>query len=276
MTSLQKVIKYCATAFAIFLIVAIIGGISTGLLAITGISSFKNQLEEKKENAYIENEKELKPFELSGEKIEKVEIDVLSANIVIETGDEFSVKYSGDDFEFEQKNNKLEIENDSKLGAVGQLLIKVPEKMEFKKFSLSSGAGNMSIKNLTCYELDFDLGAGKTNIDSLTVKSCGEIDAGAGELNVTNGNMNNVEISLGLGKCEIRALFKGKSSVDTGLGQTNLVLLGSKENYTLKCETGLGEFKVENERLTKNSTVGQGESFIEVDGDIGKVNINFE
>lgn len=276
MTSFQKVIKYCATAFAIFLIVAIIGGLSSTLLAITGISSFKNQLEDRKEDTYIENEKELKSFDLSGEKIEKVEIDVLSANVVIETDDEFSVRYSGANFEFEQKNNKLEIENDSNFGTVGQLLIKVPEKMEFKKFTLSSGAGNVSIKNLVCYELDFDLGAGQTDVDSLTVKRCGEIDTGVGELNITNGDMNNVEISLGLGKCEIKTAFKGENSVDTGLGQTNLVLLGAKEAYTLKCETGLGEFKVENERLTKNSTVGQGKNLIEVDGNIGKVNIDFQ
>lgn len=276
MTSFQKIIKYCANTFAIFLIIGIIGGASSALLAITGISTIKDRVEENKESVYIEDENNFQQLELSNKKVEKLKIDVLSANIVIRTGKEFSVKYSGVNFDFEQKDNKLEIENESDFSSVGQLLITVPEKMAFKKFTLNSGAGNVSIENLACDELDLDLGAGQTNIDYLAVKKEGEIDTGVGKMDISSGVINNLEASLGVGQSVIKAELKGKSKVDSGIGKLNLILVGDGSAYTLKTKAGIGELKIDGEKLTGNKTVGNGENYITIENGIGAVDVRFE
>ena len=50
MTSFQRIIKLVADAIAIGLVVSIIGGASTFILAISGITSIKNEIEEAKAN----------------------------------------------------------------------------------------------------------------------------------------------------------------------------------------------------------------------------------
>ncbi len=274
MTTFQKIIKYCATALAVFLIVTIIGGAVTAMLAISGVNSLKNEIKENKAEF-----SQLKEYTVSGE-VEKLDIEVGAADIVIEKGDTLTVKYSGVNFDFSEEKGKLEIENDddSFLGidAAGKLIITVPGKMSFKKVALNAGAGDVYIESLSCDSLDLDLGAGQLDIDSVKVKKDANIDGGAGEMAIASGDINNLDISLGVGKAEIKALLGGKSTVEAGVGELVLTLQGGKDDYTIMAETGIGEFRVDGDRISDGDTVGDGANLVEIEGGIGAVRVNFE
>ncbi len=281
MTSFQKIIKYCATAFAIFLIVTIIGGAVTGLLAISGLTSLKNGIEENKADSAS-----LQQYTLKTDKIEKLDIDVGAADIIIVKGDVFKIEHTSDSFDFKQKQGTLKIESELD-DASGfflffsasdkkQLLITVPEKMSFEKVSICAGAGDIYIESLKCDELDFDLGAGQLEADYIKVKKQGDIDGGAGEITVLSGNMKDMDISLGVGETNITAKLDGKNEIDTGVGEFNLTLMGEKSDYTVSAETGIGEFKVGGEKISDSYNVGDGESLIDIDGGIGSVKVEFQ
>ncbi len=280
MTSFQKIIKYCATAFAIFLIVTIIGGAVTGLLAISGLTSLKNDIEENKADSAS-----LQQYTLKTDKIEKLDIDVGAADIIIEKGDAFKIEHTSDSFDFKQKQGTLKIESELD-DASGfflffsgsdkkQLLITVPEKMSFEKVSINAGAGDIYIESLKCGELDFDLGAGQLEADYIKVKKQGNIDGGAGEITVLSGDMKDMDISLGVGKTNITAKLDGKNEIDTGVGEFNLTLMGEKSDYTISAETGIGVFKVEGASIVGEGVIGNGDSAIDIDGGIGAVNVEF-
>lgn len=274
MTSFQRIIKYCATALAIFLIVTIIGGAITALLAVSGVKSLKNEIKENKAEF-----SELKQYTLTSEKIDKLDIDVGAVDIIIEKGESLTVKYSGVNFGFEQEKNKLEIENDSDgvfgFDAVGKLLVTVPEKMSFEKVSLCAGAGDIYIESLNCGSLDLDLGAGEVEIDSLRVKTMASIDGGAGEMTIASGFISNADISLGVGQTVISAQLSGKNEIDAGVGELRLTLEGEKESYTVSADTGIGDFRVGGERVSDGDVVGSGENLVDIDGGIGVVRVEF-
>lgn len=274
MTTFQKIIKYCATALAVFLIVTIIGGAVTALLAISGVKTLKNDIKENKAEF-----SELKEYSVSSE-VEALDIEVGAADIVIEKGDKLTVRYSGVNFDFSEEDGKLEIENDddSFLGfdAAGKLVVTVPDKKSFKKVALSAGAGDIFIESLSCGSLDLDLGAGQIDIDYIRAKNDANIDGGAGEMVIASGDINNLDISLGVGKTELKALLTGKSTVEAGVGELVLTLQGKKDDYTVFAETGIGEFSVDGERVSDGYTVGDGAGLVEIEGGIGAVRVNFE
>lgn len=274
MTTFQKIIKYCATALAVFLIVTIIGGAVTALLAISGVKTLKNEIKENKAEF-----SELKEYTV-GSEVEALDIEVGAADIVIEKGDKLTVRYSGVNFDFSEEDGKLEIENDddSFLGfdAAGKLVVTVPDKMSFKKVALSAGAGDIFIESLSCGSLDLDLGAGQIDIDYIRAKNDANIDGGAGEMVIASGDINNLDISLGVGKTELKALLTGKSTVEAGVGELVLTLQGKKDDYTVFAETGIGEFSVDGERVSDGYTVGDGAGLVEIEGGIGAVRVNFE
>ena len=274
MTTFQKIIKYCATALAVFLIVTIIGGAVTALLAISGVKTLKNEIKENKAEFSA-----LKEYSVSSE-VEALDIEVGAADIVIEKGDKLTVRYSGVNFDFSEEDGKLEIENDddSFLGidAAGKLVVTVPDKMSFKRVALSAGAGDIFIESLSCGSLDLDLGAGQIDIDYIRAKNDANIDGGAGEMVIASGDINNLDISLGVGKTELKALLTGKSTVEAGVGELVLTLQGKKDDYTVFAETGIGEFSVDGERVSDGYTVGDGAGLVEIEGGIGAVRVNFE
>ena len=79
MTTAQKIIKYCAIAFAVFLIVSIIGGIIGAVSSVPLLVSDGDGVGEMKTYAVTDEVKNL-------------EIDLSGARLEIKTGDRFAVE----------------------------------------------------------------------------------------------------------------------------------------------------------------------------------------
>ena len=102
--------------------------------------------------------------------------------------------------------------------------------------ALEAGAGKVIIEELKAKKLDFDLGAGKVEIDNLLVLDDAEIDGGAGAIKITNSAINNLELDLGVGKLELTSKLTGYNKIDSGIGETNIDLVGNESDYKIKVE----------------------------------------
>ena len=54
-----------------------------------------------------------------------------------------------------------------------------------------------------------------------------------------------------------------------------MILLGSKDDYKIELDKGVGEARLDGESMRDDSVHGSGENFIQIDGGIGEINIEF-
>ena len=268
MTTFQKVIKYLALAFAIFLIVTIFGGILTGLTGISYLTSNKD----------TEIVGKMQSFALSGE-ISSLSVDLSGAEFTIQTADKFEVESNHKYISVKEDNGKLRIKETKKNFATSpkgiKVILSIPENFVFDDVMIDTGAGKMKIDALACDVLELSLGAGKADIKNLTANSQSKIDGGAGELNIDGGKLCNLSLDMGVGKLTLKSRIEGESELDYGVGETDLILLGSKNDYRIELDKGIGQSTFEGESMIDDSVYGTGENFIEIDGGVGEIKIEF-
>lgn len=268
MTQLQKIIKYSAMAFAIFLTVSIVGSIVSGIALFTGIQSAKNKTDGDMPGTTYENT------------IEKLDIDVAGVDLTIKVGESLSVETNNDNITQKEKNGKLTIteKKHNWLGTEveGTLIIIIPKDTILKDVEIDAGAGKVEIRDLTTQNLDLTLGAGKVEIRNLTVTQATEIDGGAGNLAIMDSTMHNLDLDMGIGELEFVSKVTGNSDIDFGIGKANITLIGSLADYRLRMSAGIGKTTIDGESMTNGTYYGEGSSLINMEGGIGAVEIVFQ
>ena len=269
MNSAQKVIKYLALAFAIFLSVSIIGGIIMGLTGISYILSGKND----------DAVGEMQVYPIEGD-ISSLSVSLSGAELTIKTADKFSVESNHKYISVKTENGQLCISETKKLFSVHpkgvSVILSIPEDFVFDEATVETGAGRVEINSLSADVLTLSLGAGEAEIKNLTASSRADIDGGAGKLTINGGRLCNLKLDMGVGELILKSRIEGQSYIDNGIGETKLTLLGSREDYRIEIDKGIGEAKLEGESMRDDSVYGAGKNHIEIDGGIGAINIVFQ
>lgn len=225
MNSAQKVVKYLAMAFAIFLIVTIFSGIIYGVL---GIATAGKLIGDNSTIATKCQGDEEKPC---------LEIALSISNLEIKKGSQLHVETKNEKVGITQDDHKLIIIEKGRHLFESyhdrEVIVYVPEDMEFEKVGISGGVGSIYIENLQTKELEMALGVGETKIDSLKA--------------------DNAKISTGIGE------------VSVGLGS-------EARDYEIKVEKGLGDITL-NGKSTSSGVHGSGPKKIEINGGIGAIGI---
>lgn len=265
MTSGQKAIKCLATVFAIGLIVSIIGGI----LSFIGFVTYKD-----------DGIKELEKVYTSNKEIKSLTLDIAASELLIEKGSELTVTTNNKYIKCEEKKDGLVIEETKhnyffNFNKNSKVILTIPENYTFDRVKLETGAGLIDIETLNASIVDLDLGAGKVEIDYLKVTEKAEIDGGAGKMTINNAEIKNLDFDMGVGESNINGSLIGRSNIDCGVGRLNLNIYGSEEDYTLKFSKGIGEIKVNDMHIENNTTLGSGINYLDIDGGVGAIEVNF-
>ncbi len=273
MTTAQKIIKYCAVAFAIFLIITIISAVLSagyGLLNAIGIINFK-------ENSLLEN---MVTISDDAEEFLSLNLDIKSSNLQIKTGDKFEVKTNNSNIKYSNENGSIKIKEDKLTNwlfgkiDIGELIIYIPENMkQIDEVKINIGAGTVFIEQLNTKNLYLDLGAGNVAIDKLTVSEESKINGGAGNININSGEIANVDLDLGVGNTKIKSSVTGNSKIDTGVGELNLYLTLESSEYKIEVDKGIGKITFNDDKILDNTIIGNGENYIKINGGIGNINI---
>lgn len=266
MTQFQKVIKYLAIGLAALLAVSIIGGI---LGAVGSLGGFVF------EDATTE---EMKTYTVSSD-ISRLRVKISAADITIKQGEAFAVESNLKNLTVEDKNGELTVkEKEGRFGnyANASLVLTVPTGTVFEKAEIETGAGRLTADALSAEVLDCDFGAGEIQIDSLFASTKADIDGGAGRITVSDGNINNLDFDMGVGQLNFTAALTGVSDFDLGVGESNLTLIGSKDDYTLDVEKGLGEITVDGYSVSNSTDIDNGQNRVDISGGVGAVNIKFK
>ena len=267
MTTFQKIIKYLAMAFAIFLSISIITGICSALLTVTYIFS-GNASDEMTHEYDITNT------------ITSLSVNISAAELEIKTGDKFNVETNHKYLKCEEKDDVLKISETRKLFASYpkgmKVILTIPKESVFDYVDISTGAGSVTIDELSSNILDIDIGAGELNAQRLDALYKSEIDGGAGSITINGGRLNNADIDVGVGELNLCGELLGKSSIDYGVGETNLVLIGTADDYRIELDKGIGEATLDGSKMGDDSVYGAGNNTIEIDGGVGELKIIFK
>lgn len=274
MTSLQKIIKYLAVAFAIFLIVSIISSI-----LMVSYSLFNNfGLIGKNQDVITD---ELKIISNEIDKIVSLKIDLNYTNLCIKKGNNFEVKTNNTKITFKNNNGNIILKESDKYllndeGLESNLVIYIPNNISIlDKVFIDSDAGKINIEWLNTKELYFELGAGKVYMENAVVTNNTLIRGGAGKTELVNCNLNNLKANLDVGEFSFNGLLIGNNEINSGVGIVNIYLTSRINDYTINANKGLGSITLNNKELESNKVYGTGDNYLKVNGGIGKININY-
>ena len=274
MTTLQKVIKYLALAFAIFLTVSIVGGIlsAVGLLG----SLFSDDDAE-----WGDVIGETKTYTVSSE-ISDLNIQINAADFYIKEGNGFSVESNLKNLEVDEKNGCLTLKDLTKIKLNGSnayenavLTISVPVGTVFDNVNITTGAGRFTVDSLSAASIGFELGAGDVTISKLIAEKSANIEGGAGRITISDGAIKNLDLEMGLGQLNLTSALTGDCNLDSGVGEMNVTLLGSKDDYELDIEKGIGNITVDGKNVTDFGSSGNGANEVDIHGGVGAINVRF-
>lgn len=267
MTQFQKIVKYLATAFAIFLSVCIIGGACTVFASIYML--------------FIQPEKPVidATNHTFTTEITKLDIDVNAANLSITVGEDFSVKSNIENLDVKENNGKVKIYEPKRFlpNSNGvNLDITIPTFNSLEEVKIETKAGKVDIEQLYADKIDFIFGAGEVKIGDLVAYDKADIDGGAGAITIDDSELNSIEFDMGVGELNLTGKLTGRNKFNFGVGEANINLEGTKEDYSFKIDKGIGDARIEDVKLKDDSVYGAGNNYIDIDGGIGAINIKFK
>ena len=135
MTTAQKIIKYLALGFALFLTITIISSILGVIYGLANILGLRNN-DSNKELGNIE-------WEQTSNLATYLDIDVKYTNLTLKTGENFFAQSSSKDIEIQQYGNKLKIEDKSRHNWFSNndaenLIIYIPQELKFEKVEIAA------------------------------------------------------------------------------------------------------------------------------------------
>ena len=272
MTTTQKIIKYLAIAFALFLVISIfsiIFGLSREI--ISSINSDKRDSKLLEEYTTISN---------NVNNIESFKIDISNDDIEIKEGEKFEVKTNDPDVKFYHENSKVKIKTDKTFSwhlsnsSRGTIIIYLPNEFNITELDLNLGAGKIDIDKIFVETLLMDLGAGTMTAKEINVYEKATINGGAGNINIYSGTINNLNLKLGAGNASIQSDLTGSNTLTTGVGKLNLGLSRSKDNYKFDISKGLGNIILNDFDVSEDILIGDGETKIKISGAVGNIIIN--
>lgn len=272
MTTAQKVIKYLAIAFAIFLIVNIISAILCGIFGFAFIFGIKT------DNEKIRGEMISTNFEY--EDIKTLDIDIAFSSLEIKSGEELKIETHSNSINCRKNNQTIQVEeknynwlskNNSR-----DLIIYIPDDLEFDKIKINTGAGRISIEKIKTKKLYLEIGAGETRIEELEVTDKADIDGGAGKVTILSGIINDLHLDMGVGKVEINAKLIGNTDIDAGIGELAINVEAPEEDYKVKASKGIGNINIDGKNISSDAIYGDGNNYIKIDGGIGNIKVEFK
>lgn len=275
MTTAQKIIKYIATAFAIFLIITIISAILSGgyalLVAFGLIHTNQNMVTE-----------DLKVISSEVKEVSTLKLELAFTNLEIKTGDNFKVETNNSKIAFTNNNGNIKIKEENRNwlnnnNRASNLIIYIPEdRTAIDETKIETRAGKINIEKLNTQSLYLELGAGDVHIENVIVTEEVKIDGGVGKTELKSCEINNLKANLGMGEFVFKGKLTGKSEIDSGVGAINIDLMDNKKNYTIDVSKGLGNVTLDGQKLEMDRVYGSGENYLDIDGGIGEIKIDFK
>lgn len=276
MNEFQKIIKYLAMGFGIFLTFIIITGIVSAVIGLSGVFSSGSSVNTTNITERYDN-------------VKSIEIDHGVGKLYILEGTEDQVVVEGsnipEDYIIEKNfsgtlkiKNKVNVFNIVGINNNNKSTIRVylPEGFVAEKFEINAGAGNVELNDITAKQLEIDAGAGNITGNRIYADFF-DLDGGVGNIELKDIEFLGSDIDCGVGNIELSGNLLGKNKLECGVGEISIDLYGSPDDYKLTVEKGLGNIKVNGEKYSNVSWNNiTATNSLSISGGLGNIDINFQ
>ena len=210
--------------------------------------------------------------------IHSLDIQMNAADFKIKLGDEFSVESNLKYLSVSEKDGVLTIVDEAKSSSNYSnaiLTLYVPNGIVFDDVYITTGAAKLTVNTLSANSLELKLGAGDVRFESLNASSNADIKGGAGQITIASGTLNDLTLEMGVGELDLSVALLGNSNLKFGVGESNLTLIGSKDDYKVDVEKGLGSIFVDGKDVSDFDGSGNEQNHINIEGGVGAINIAF-
>jgi hypothetical protein len=284
MNSFQRVIKYCAIAFAVLLAIGII---SFMVNVVYGVVTFASG------RGFRTNDNDYKTinFDETFTGVTGLDIDNSTGTLGIEVGDTFRVEGRNvfEGFKAEVNNDGTLIVSDNESGfrfwgfhingfnsPNSKITVYVPADFVAEEVRIETGAGAVNLEDFSTDYLYISAGAGNINGRNLVADKV-KVEGGVGSINLGNVTFENTNFNCGVGNVYISGVLLEENSFDCGVGEVELELTGDINDYNLDIESGVGSIRVNGKKIEEMEETNRfADHSIEVDGGVGSVRIDIE
>lgn len=263
MTAKQRVIKYLALAFAVFLIVSF----------AVGIFEVLSSLLEMEVNKPVGTDY-LYSYVVS-DSVSELKISVSAADLRITTGDSFSISTDNENVKCSENGSVLSLSDKEKfnISHEGEIVVQLPPGKIFEKITLDAGAGEITVERLDAGKLSMNLGAGDFFADEMNISAEAFIGCAAGEFTVKKGTLSNLEMDMAVGDVALYCTLKGNTEINCGIGDIDIRLPEALSEYRIEVDKGICSATLDGKSMEDEKAYGSGPSKIEIDGAVGDISI---
>ena len=159
----------------------------------------------------------------------KLDIELKYDELILEEGDSFCVRVyddSGKNVTVKESSDTLKVRSTKKLSKTRKVCISYPEDVKLQELEIEMGAGTVYLnRDIETEKLSVEMGAGE-------FESKNPVTAREADLEIGTGSMTFADLSA------------RKTDGECGLGELDLTLTGTQEDYNYDLECGVGNLDV--------------------------------
>ena len=178
--------------------------------------------------AVDENEEDSTVYQLKYQPT-KLDIELKYDELILEEGDSFCVRVyddSGKNVTVKESSDTLKVRSTKKLSKTRKVHISYPEDVKLQELEIEMGAGTVYLnRDIETEKLSVEMGAGE-------FESKNPVTAREADLEIGTGSMTFADLSA------------RKTDGECGLGELDLTLTGTQEDYNYDLECGVGNLDV--------------------------------
>ena len=97
-----------------------------------------------------------------------------------------------------------------------------------------------------------------------------------GKTELSSCEINNLKANLGMGEFNFSGKLIGKNKINSGVGNVDIGLIDSKNNYAINVSKGVGNVTLDGQEFETDKVYGIGDNYLDIDGGIGEIKIAFK
>ena len=195
----------------------------------------------------------------------KLDIELKYDELILEEGDSFCVRVyddSGKNVTVKESSDTLKVRSTKKLSKTRKVHISYPEDVKLQELEIEMGAGTVYLnRDIETEKLSVEMGAGE--FDSKNPVTAEEAD-----------------LEIGTGSMTFADLSAKKISGECGLGELDLTMTGTQEDYNYDLECGVGNLDVGSDSYSglgreKSISNTGADRKLDLECGMGNVSVNF-
>ena len=216
----------------------------------------------------------------NGKSPEKMEISANTLALKIVPGESDAIILSGSNRDkmncyIEDNCLYLEEKNHKPIRKGGEIVLTVPESMDWKKIEIDVEAAYVALQDFSAEEMEFSADAGSIEASGLQMKKL-ILSVEAGAITLTDSEAAELEADAEAGAIRFSGSITDRVDADAELGNIVLKLSQSKDDFDYEIDSDLGNVEFDGISVENSVICNKASGKMNLDSSMGNIEIYFE